>query len=60
MAKNPNNLYTVYIIKKSINQSINIFYKKWPTPTFRCNSKEKSNNTCDALAHFFGHNTCDE
>ena len=34
--------YTPIYIKNSINQSSILFYKKWPTPTFRCNSKEKS------------------
>lgn len=52
--------YTPYNIKKSINQSINKFHKKWPLPTFRCNSKEKSTIRVTPGGHFFGHNTCDE
>ena len=35
--------------KLSSNQLIILFHKKMPTPTFRCNSKEKYNNTCDAV-----------
>ena len=47
--------YTIYILKKSINQLIILFYKKLPTPTFRYNSKEKSNNTCDTVDVHFAH-----
>lgn len=53
MDKNTKKTYTHIYIKKSINQSIYIFYKKWPLWDLSLQFQGKVHNTCDALVATF-------